>query len=96
MGNVGVVAGILDHAGHRPAGLGVLVGQGEGGSGPARQAHGHRIEKAAADKRAAGGLRRRGGAGAGGPAAAQWAVLARHGALYRQAIGRRHPQKAML
>ena len=82
VGHVGIVAGVLDHAGRRRAF--VLARHGERKARPlaARQCHLDRIGKLAGDERGEGRLRRRRGAGAGGPAPAQGRDLLGHSAPF--------------
>ncbi len=101
MGHVGVVAGVLDHAGGGLPGAQPALGQVEARLLAARQADRHRIGNAAGQQPDIGGLGRRRGAGPGGPAAAQLAGrFASHRArgpqsLLHPAIGSGYSARAM-
>ena len=82
VGDVGIVAGILHHAGRRRAVAQRRGGQREGRMLPARQGHLDRIGKLAGQQRLIGRLGGRRGAGAGGPAVAERAVVGCHAPRY--------------
>ena len=84
MRHVGIVAGILDHAGPCKAFAELPFGEREGGASAAGQSDLDRVGEFAGDQRRAGGLRRRGGAGAGRPAASQMAGRFVHAMSYRR------------
>lgn len=71
MGDIGVIAGVLDDAGAGEAIAAFLHRQRKGRARAAGQQHRHRIGKFAGQQRTVGGAGCRGRAGAGGPAAAQ-------------------------
>ena len=95
MGDVGIVAGVLDDRGRGSVTGQLPLGQREGGAAAARQADGDRIGEAQPGQRAEGRLDRRRGAGTGGPAAPQLTrgCLGRHWRL--PAAGRAHRAWAM-
>ena len=93
MGDIRIVAGVLDDAGGR--GIVVLPCQGERKARPlaARQGHRDRIGEFAGHQRGEGGLGRRRGAGAGGPTPAQRAFLLGHALPFSPARRDRHHGK---
>ena len=93
MRHVGVVAGILDHAGTRKIRAELPFGERKGGASAARQPDLDRVGKFAGEQRRARGLRRRGGAGAGRPAASQMTGRFVHAMSYRRVSLARHGQK---
>ena len=95
MGDVGVVAGVLDDRGHGRVTGQLPLGQREGGAAAARQADGDRIGEAQPGERAECRLDGGRGAGTGRPAAAQLTLgcLGRHWRL--PAAGRAHRAWAM-
>ena len=93
MRDVGIVAGVLDDAGHRFAVAQIPLRQREGDALPAGQRDLDRIGEFAGQKRGAGCLGRSGGAGAGGPAALQGTGFVVHAAIYRLAESPRHRRK---
>ena len=90
MRHVGIVAGVLDHAGG--SGIFVLSRQGEREAWAlaARQRHLDRVGKFAGYERRKRRLRRRSGAGAGGPSPAQRALLPLHASPFSAARSDRH------
>ena len=93
MGDVGIVAGILHHAGRRRAVAQRRGGQREGRMLPARQGHLDRIGKLPGQQRLIGRLGGRRGAGAGGPAIAERAVVGCHAPRYSADNPFRHLQE---
>ena len=80
MGDIGIVAGVLDDSRAGETFAGLVHCQGEGRALPAGQVDRHRIGEHAAQQRLAGRARGCGSAGAGGPAPAQCLVWRRaHG-----------------
>ena len=82
VGDVGVVAGVLDHACRRRAIAHRCGGEREGRMLAPRQGHLDRIGKLPGQKRLIGRLGGRGGAGSGGPAIAERAVFRCHAPRY--------------
>ena len=78
MGDIGIVAGVLDDGGRGQAFGEVVAGQREGDAAARRQRDLDGIGKIAANKRRAGRLGGGGGAGAGRPAAPQRPVGSEH------------------
>ncbi len=98
--HVGIVAGVLDHAGGRR--LVIHAGHGEGKARSLaagqrhRQRHLDRVGKFAGHERGKSRLRRRGGASAGGPTPAQGALLFRHPVFFSPVIATRHYEQTRL
>ncbi len=93
MRHVGIVAGILDHAGPCEAVAELPFGEREGDALAAGQPDLDRVGEFAGDQRRAGSLGRCGRAGSRRPAAPQRAVRFIHGKSYRRAGRPRHCQK---
>ena len=93
VGDVGIVAGILHHAGRRRAVAQRRGGQRESRMLPARQGHLDRIGKLPGQQRLIGRLGGRRGAGAGGPAIAERAVVGCHVPRYSADNPFRHFRK---
>ncbi len=82
MGDIGIIAGILDHTGGCAMRLQARDGKGKRRPLAARQRYLDRIGKFAGKQRRIGGLRGRGGAGSGGPAPAKRTIPRGHGDRY--------------
>ncbi len=78
MRNIGIVAGVFDHASGRRVLVPSRHGQRKARPLAARQSHVDRIGKFAGDQRSERRFRRRRCAGAGGPSPAQWPFLPLH------------------
>ena len=90
VGDVRIVAGVLDHAGGRRRCVVAVDGERKGWTFAARQGHLDRIGELAREQRRIGGLGGRGGAGAGGPAPAERTGLRAHDLAYSRPDRRRH------
>ena len=96
VGDVGVVAGVLDDGGGRRAVAEIVARQREGDAAPRGQRDLDRVGEIAAKQRSGRGLGGGGRAGAGGPAALEGAILGRvffHRAIYRTGPAARHGGK---
>ena len=93
---VGIVAGVLDHAGGRRVVIDARHGERKTRPLAARQRHLDRVGKFAGHERGESRLRRRGGASAGGPAPAQGALLFGHAVFFSPVIVTRHYERARL
>ena len=85
MGDVRIIAGVLDHAGGGGTRLRAGERKRKRGGLAARQRHLDRINKLAGHERAERRLGGRGGAGSGGPASAQGPILLGHSPGYNMA-----------
>ena len=91
MGHVGIVAGVLDHAGRRRAVASAVVASAKAGRLPPRQASTSTGSgNSPGQQRRKGGLGGRRGAGAGGPAAAEHLGFRCHAHRYKAPNGPRH------
>ncbi len=94
MGDVGIVARVLDHAGRGDPVAARRGGQRKGRALSARQGHLHGIGKRARQQPRIGRFGGRRGTGAGGPALAERAGGLVHDFRYRAPLARRHEGRA--
>ena len=93
VGDIRVVAGILHHAGRRPAVAKRRGGERESRMLPARQCHLDRIGKLPGQQRLIGRLGGSGGAGAGGPAITERSICGCHAPRYSADQPPRHGRR---